>query len=257
MPEGEAIFQGWVPLHSHSEVVKFQELLRSSTMSEDDETRLIGGRSRQKQSEEHAATRLRETENLTSGENLKDGNQSEVETKPTHRKGDGAIDGPTPETEEPAMPMPPSDFVRGWLVVIGGPGVGKSLEIGTGQNQIGRHPSNRISLPFGDQNISRECHAILSYDPKKRKFHLTNNQTGQNLTYLNDDAVYAPTEMKAGDVIGIGATKLKFYPLCGEAFDWSDILGQEAEQGAVAQIIPGVPLPSFGDDDDRTILNRS
>lgn len=113
-------------------------------------------------------------------------------------------------------------------MVVAGAGFGQSVVVGTGQNQIGRDRGNRIALPFGDQTISREKHAILTYDPKKREFWIANSQDGSNLTYLNGDAVMMPTQLSAGDEIEIGDTKLRFVPLCGADFDWGDVEDKQA-----------------------------
>lgn len=152
------------------------------------------------------------------------------------------------------------DYVRGWLVIVGGKGFGRSVEIGTGQNQIGRDRTNRISLPFGDGTISRQAHAVVTYDPKKRNFFLTNNQSGANLTYVNEDAVLAPVKLAAGDVIEIGDTKLRFVPLCCEDFDWSDV--EEAKDEGEAKAAPAEPSPrqvveNNASDDDVTRLHRN
>lgn len=149
------------------------------------------------------------------------------------------------------------DYVRGWLVIVGGKGFGKSVEIGTGQNQIGRDRNNRISLPFGDGTISRQAHAVVTYDPKKRNFFLTNNQSGANLTYLNDDAVLAPVKLTAGDVIELGDTKLRFVPLCGEDFDWSDVAEEkEKAESTPAESSPRQVVEREASDDDVTRLHR-
>ena len=112
-----------------------------------------------------------------------------------------------------------SDPVVGWLVVIDGYGKGSSLVIGYGVNGIGRDRDERISLPFGDEQISRKGHAYLTYDGKNKKFFLQHGQ-GVNLTYLNEQAVLQVVELNGREVIGIGETKLVFVPFCGESFSW-------------------------------------
>ena len=161
------------------------------------------------------------------------------------------------ETQGPAQSTAsaPRDLVRGWLVVVSGPGQGRSLEIGTGQNQIGRDSTNRIALPFGDRTISREIHAVVVYDPRSRSFFVSNNQVGANLTYLNGDVVLSHSKLTLGDQIQIGATYLRFVPFCGEAFDWSDI---PLEEEAPAPVAPPVGSGRDGSrgGDPNTILIR-
>jgi hypothetical protein len=113
------------------------------------------------------------------------------------------------------------DPVVGWLVVIDGPGRGQARAVGYGMNSIGRGPTERISLEFGDAQISRNSHAVLTYDPRSRKFYLQHGG-GRNLTYLGDQAVLTPTEIASGTDILVGATKLRFIALCGPEFDWQD-----------------------------------
>ena len=112
-----------------------------------------------------------------------------------------------------------TDPVVGWLVVVEGNGKGNSLVIGYGVNGIGRDRDERISLPFGDEQISRKGHAYLTYDGKNKKFFLQHGQ-GVNLTYLNDQAVLQVVELSGREIIGIGDTKLAFVPFCGEKFSW-------------------------------------
>ena len=111
--------------------------------------------------------------------------------------------------------------VVGWLVVVEGPGRGASLALGYGMNQIGRQSDQKISLPFGDEQISRSGHAALTYDPVSRKFFLTHGG-GRNLIYVADAPILAPTELVGGEDILMGRTRLRFVPFCGPSFDWQD-----------------------------------
>lgn len=109
--------------------------------------------------------------------------------------------------------------VVGWLVIVNGPGRGESLTLGYGVNSIGRSNTERISLDFGDEEISREGHALLTYDPKGRKFYLQHGG-GINLTYLGNSPVLQTIELKGGEIISLGKTELSFVPFCGEKFEW-------------------------------------
>lgn len=111
--------------------------------------------------------------------------------------------------------------VVGWLVVIDGPGRGQSLKLGYGVNTIGRGPDSRVSLDFGDEEISRQGHAMLTYDTKGRKFYIQHGGAA-NLTYLGDAPVLQPFEIKGREIIGMGNTKLTFIPFCGPDFEWED-----------------------------------
>jgi hypothetical protein len=111
------------------------------------------------------------------------------------------------------------DPVVGWLVIVEGPGRGNSLKLGFGMNSIGRAPDERVSVDFGDAEISRKSHATLTYDPRGRKFYLQHGD-GTNLTYLGDNPVLQPVELKGGEIIGIGNTRFAFVSFCGPNFDW-------------------------------------
>ncbi len=118
------------------------------------------------------------------------------------------------------------DPVVGWLVIVRGNGRGSAVRLGYGMNTIGRDPSQRVSLNFGDEGISRLNHARLVYDPRARKFSIAPGD-GVNLTYVSlkpghSDALLAPTELMAGCSLLMGDTELKFVPLCGPEFDWQD-----------------------------------
>lgn len=125
-------------------------------------------------------------------------------------KGSAADAGPDPDTP-----------VVGWLVVVDGPGRGSSINISYGLSKLGRGENQEVALAFGDDEISRENHAAIEFDPKTREFFLSK---GENLVYLNGSRVGQGSEAKleSGDRIEVGATKLAFVPFCGPAFDWND-----------------------------------
>lgn len=125
--------------------------------------------------------------------------------------GDGqALGGAAGASVEPVV---------GWLVVTDGPGRGRSLQLGYGANAIGRNETERVSLNFGDEEISRKSHALLVYDGKNRKFYLQHGE-GTNLTYLGNEPVLQPTQLHGREMIGVGNTKLCFIPFCGTEFEW-------------------------------------
>jgi pSer/pThr/pTyr-binding forkhead associated (FHA) protein len=112
--------------------------------------------------------------------------------------------------------------VVGWLVVVKGPGRGRSVPLGYGMNPIGRDTSNRVSLPFDDEQISRKKHAIITYDPRGRKFYFQHGDSS-NLSYVGEMPVLAPTLLEGGETIRLGdLTVLRFVPLCGGEFTWED-----------------------------------
>lgn len=121
-------------------------------------------------------------------------------------------DAPVDQTFEPTV---------GWLVVVKGPGRGHSRQIHYGMNSLGRGPSERISLNFGDSAISREAHAYIVYDDKQKEFYIQ-HAGKSNLVRVNDSPVMAPKELTRGDLIELGSTTLMFVPLCGDDFNWDE-----------------------------------
>lgn len=110
------------------------------------------------------------------------------------------------------------DPVRGWLVCISGNKKGKDFRIHSEKNFIGRAKSNDICIDFDDV-ISREGHAVITYDIRKNKFWLQSGDGKSNI-YVNDDIVLVPIELKSYDTISIGNTKFSFIPFCSDAFIW-------------------------------------
>ncbi|MCP5540205.1 MAG: FHA domain-containing protein [Akkermansiaceae bacterium] len=105
-------------------------------------------------------------------------------------------------------------------MIVEGPGKGHSLTLTYGMNSIGRTEDNRVPLPFGDSEVSRHKHAVLSYDPRGRKFYIQAGGDGPNMAYLDDAPLLAPREILGGEKIRLGQTVLQFVPFCGESFDW-------------------------------------
>ena len=125
----------------------------------------------------------------------------------------------TKSSVDPASAM--ADPVVGWLVVVDGPGKGSAVQIGNGQNTIGREDA-RIRLDFGDPQISRTDHAAISYDPKANQFYI-HQAKGRNLVYLEGSPVLLPSLLQNGSTISIGGTTLRFVAFCDDKFQWGDL----------------------------------
>lgn len=111
--------------------------------------------------------------------------------------------------------------VVGWLVCLSGENLGKSYILKSGRNFIGRGNDMDVVLS-GDRSISRDKHAIILYEPRRRQF-MVQPGTSKELFYLNDEVVLDTCELKAFDKLLIGETTLYFVPLCGESFAWEDL----------------------------------
>lgn len=107
--------------------------------------------------------------------------------------------------------------VVGWLVCVDGPMRGNDYRIHAGYNYIGRETGDiRIR---GDQQISRQNHAMIAYDSSDRIFYV-GPSAGRNLIKVNGKTVLNAVEIHDHDILSIGTTKLIFVPLCGESFAW-------------------------------------
>jgi len=169
-------------------------------MNNDDHTRIL-----KPQPATEAETRL-----LQSGATQKKPHEPALDAPTRVARADAQGDSPLTDA---------SELVAGWLVVIDGPGRGASREVYFGMNTVGRDGNERIPLNFGDETISRSAHAYLVYDEKQNEFYLQ-HAGKSNLVRVNDTPVLAPTPLKHGDRIKIGATMLMFVPLCSDSFRW-------------------------------------
>lgn len=115
------------------------------------------------------------------------------------------------------------DPVVGFLIVIGGPGLGAHRPVFEGNNTIGRSAANRIALDFGDDTISSEEQAYIRYDGTDRSFLFVPNLAKTNVVSVNDKRPTGAVELKAMDIITLGRTQVAFLPFCGSEFDWSEI----------------------------------
>ena len=106
-----------------------------------------------------------------------------------------------------------ADPVAGWVVVIKGQGRGDFRPIYAGMNSVGRDASQRISLSFGDESISREEHAFITYDEEQRCFYLQHGGK-PNIIRLGSTPAHADGA-QALRLIRIGRTTLRFIPCCG------------------------------------------
>ena len=112
------------------------------------------------------------------------------------------------------------DPVVGWFVQITGENRGKTYEIHSERNTIGRANGMDICLK-GDLGVSRDTNGVISYNPRNRAFHLIPGE-GKAIIYVNGEELLAPVELYAYDRVEISETTLLFLPLCGEKFAWED-----------------------------------
>lgn len=112
------------------------------------------------------------------------------------------------------------DPAVGFLICIEGPHRGTDFRLISGRNFIGRAAAMDVSLP-DDDTVSRESHALVTYDAKHNAFSLSSGQ-GRGITYCNDEQVEMVHPLKAYDIIEVGKSRLLFLPLCSQQFQWSE-----------------------------------
>lgn len=112
------------------------------------------------------------------------------------------------------------DPVVGWLVCVDGKEKGRDYRIHSDNNYIGRSEKMDICVR-GDETISRENHAVVSYDSIDKIFYFSPGE-GRNIVRHNGKAIFQTVELNAYDRVVVGKTELLFMPLCGNDFDWSN-----------------------------------
>ena len=164
-----------------------------------------------------------------------DGKTRRVPEAPPPGSAPAASSHPAPPITPPAAPVAsPADSgvtravyrdartgtnpVVGWLVCVEGADRGRDFRLHSEKNFIGRSPSMDVAIT-GDDGVSREKHASVAFEPKKRSYWLLPGEAA-GLVYLNDQLVNSPAELKSRDIVEIGKTKLMFWPLCDEKFHW-------------------------------------
>jgi hypothetical protein len=110
------------------------------------------------------------------------------------------------------------DPVVGWLACVDGPDKGRDWRLVSGRNAIGRADGMPVRLA-SDTSVSRDRHAVVSFDPRRRSFSLAPGE-GSGLVYCNGQEVVMPVTLVPLDRIELGASTLVFVPLVGANFSW-------------------------------------
>lgn len=101
-----------------------------------------------------------------------------------------------------------SNQVVGRLTIVEGAGSGKTVNIFTGTNQIGRGDDMRVQINFGDDTISRQQHAVITFDAKELEVRIYDGGKPGGL-WVNGTRVTSDQVIKFGDLIRLGETTLK------------------------------------------------
>lgn len=126
--------------------------------------------------------------------------------------------GQTEIEVEEALFLQEDNPVCGWIVCVAGTRKGKDYKVIAGKNFVGRADDMNIQI-LGDNKISRRNHCVIVYDTKQGKTVLLPGDSN-GIVYLNEEAVYVPTELHQYDVIEMGESQFLFIPFCGDHFKW-------------------------------------
>ena len=130
-----------------------------------------------------------------------------------------AEDTPEEIPAEPAVPAAaPAGPVAGWLVVLDGEAKGRDLRLGIGRSFLGLDDAGAPITLSADAPLSAR-QAVVVYDAEKNSFVLLPGSS-QELCYLGEEAVLAPSPLTGGETLRLGGAALTFVPLCGGAFHW-------------------------------------
>ncbi|MBT8456424.1 MAG: FHA domain-containing protein [Rhodobacteraceae bacterium] len=97
------------------------------------------------------------------------------------------------------------------LTIVDGPGRGSVLSIQKPFVEIGRDDDQDIKLEFGDDSVSRQCHASIAYYGAKIGF-VVRNGLKPNPLLLNGSRIVDENRIAAGDLLTVGETTLRFDP---------------------------------------------
>lgn len=110
-------------------------------------------------------------------------------------------------------------FVVGWLAAIDGPYKGKSFELHSGYNRVGREEGD-LKLDK-DKTISRRDHFRIVYDAEDNHFLFFAGDS-DNYPRVNGEKKYGGerAELRPYTEIKVGDSVFLFVPLCSEQFRW-------------------------------------
>lgn len=108
--------------------------------------------------------------------------------------------------------------VVGWLVALEGPEKGQDFRLHSEKNFIGRSATMDVCIA-GDDKVSRDKHATVTFEPKKQTFWLVPGESS-GLVYRNGDIVHTPVQLQAGDILELGGSKLVLVPFVSDNFRW-------------------------------------
>lgn len=144
-------------------------------------------------------------------------NEQEISAEPKRSGTEGKENAAVCADDDLTIGVFNYDPVVGWLVCIEGAYKGRSFELKTGRNGIGRAASMQIRLDR-ELSVADGKHAEIIYNHLDRSFYLAGEQdlpilhNGEKLTQL--------AELDSYDEIVLGSAVFVFVRLCGSRFSW-------------------------------------
>lgn len=110
--------------------------------------------------------------------------------------------------------------VKGWLVAVDGDKTGRSFELHSEQNSVGRGSNFDIDLYF-DKTVSSDGSAVIAFDGENGKFYISPIfGKGKNNVYYNNNMLLMPAELFDYDKLKIGSCTYIFRSFCNEHFSY-------------------------------------
>ncbi len=109
------------------------------------------------------------------------------------------------------------DPVVGWLVCTRGKEKGRSYQLHSGRNFIGRALKSDIAIT-DDPTISREDHCTIVFEPIKNKFLLVRG-LGENV-FIEGEPLLNSATLSGDETIELGSSSFVFIPYCKEGRSW-------------------------------------
>ena len=117
--------------------------------------------------------------------------------------------------------------VVGWIIGVKGADYGRSFNLKSGKNKIGRSKENDIALD--EESVSRSCGAVIIFDSKSKEYSILPGES-DSLCYVDGEALYERKKITGFNEIEFGDSEINKYifcPFCGESFDWSKYPNKE------------------------------
>ncbi len=108
----------------------------------------------------------------------------------------------------------------GWLVIVEGPGRGRSFPLNKDVTCIGRGTDQDVCLDFGDEYISRTAHVTIHFD-RERDLVAVRFEDKRNPVHLNGKVLSGTRLLQHKSRLIIGQTILRFVQIEDHEAFWS------------------------------------